>query len=275
MTRIAVNGIHLNVERSGTGPALLLLHGFTGSQATWTPYLDAWQGFSLIAVDLLGHGRSDSPLDLDRYRMERCVEDLITLLDVLAVPHVALLGYSMGGRVALHLALHAPQRLSALILESASPGIADATARAARVRSDAALATLIEEEGIEAFVDRWQALPLFATQTRLPLAVREALRRQRLKNDPQGLANSLRELGTGMQEPVLPRLAEMRRPVLLLAGTLDAAYCDHARRMAAVLPCRRLEIVPDAGHAIHLEQPMLFAGAVRTFLLEYKQSQHC
>jgi len=274
MTRIAVNGVHLNVERSGTGPALLLLHGFTGSQATWVPYLlNTWSGFSLVAVDLLGHGHSDAPLDPDRYRMERCVEDLITLLDMLALPRAALLGYSMGGRVALHLALRAPQRLWALILESASPGIADVAARAARAQSDAALAAFIEQEGIEAFVDRWQALPLFATQARLSLAVRQTLRRQRLANNPQSLANSLRGLGAGIQECVLLRLADVRIPVLLLAGALDALYCDHARSMAAVLPCRRLEIVPDAGHAVHWEQPTLFAGAVQTFLAEYKHYQ--
>ncbi|MGH7961689.1 MAG: 2-succinyl-6-hydroxy-2,4-cyclohexadiene-1-carboxylate synthase [Candidatus Binatia bacterium] len=275
MTRITVNGISLNIECSGTGPALLLLHGFTGSHMTWTPHLNAWQGFSLITVDLLGHGHSDFPADPDHYQMGRCIEDLVALLDALEMPRVALLGYSMGGRVALHLALHAPQRLWALILESASPGIADAAARAARVQSDAALAAFIEQEGITAFVDRWQALPLFATQAQLSLAVREALRRQRLDNHPQGLANSLRGLGAGQQEPVLSRLAEMGVPTLLLAGALDTAYCEHARRMTAVLLCGQLVIVPDAGHAVHLEQPVLFADAVRTFLTEYQQSQLC
>ena len=143
MTRIIVNGAHLNVEVRGAGPALLLLHGFTGSAATWTSHLDAWDGFTTVAVDLLGHGDSDCPPDPRRYRMERCVEDMTALLDELAIGQAAVLGYSMGGRIALHLALHAPDRLWALVLESASPGIEDAKEREKRVRADAALAESI------------------------------------------------------------------------------------------------------------------------------------
>lgn len=268
MTRIAVNGVHLNVEVQGEGPALLLLHGFTGSSATWTPHLEAWRGFTTVAVDMLGHGASDCPADPRRYRMERCVEDLTALLDRLAIGQAAVLGYSMGGRVALHLALQAPERLWALVLESASPGIEDAQEREARVRSDAALAEAIERDGIVAFVDHWQALPLFASQARLPVAVREELRRQRLGNQPRGLANSLRGMGAGLQEPLLPRLGSIRIPVLLLVGALDERYCALAGWMATVLPRARLKVVADAGHAVHLEQPQAFASAVRDFLQE-------
>ena len=278
--RIAVNGVHLNVEVSGEGPTLLLLHGFSGSAATWTSHLSAsgaWRGFTTVAVELLGHGASDCPADPRRYRMERCLEDLVALLDRLDIGPAAVLGYSMGGRVALRLALSAsggPERLWALVLESASPGIEDASEREARVRSDADLADDIERDGVEQFVERWSALPLFATQARLPAAVRGELRRQRLRNDPRGLAGSLRGLGAGQQEPVLARLGDVRIPVLLLTGALDDKYCDLARRMAAVLPYARTEIVPDAGHAVHLEQPRAFAGAVRGFLEECLQTEH-
>ena len=266
MTRIGVNGVHLNVEVSGEGPTLLLLHGFSGSAATWAPHVEAWRGFATVAVDLLGHGASDCPADRRRYRMERCLEDLVALLDHLDVRRAAVLGYSMGGRVALRLALHAPERLWALVLESASPGIEDASEREARARSDADLAEVVEREGVEAFVVRWQALPLFASQARLPAAVREELRRQRLGNDSRGLAGSLRGMGAGRQEPVLARMGDIRKPVLVIAGALDDKYCGLARRMAAALPCARTEIVPDAGHAVHLERPEAFAGAVRGFL---------
>ncbi len=268
MTRIAVNGVHLNVEIRGQGPALLLLHGFIGSSATWAPYRDAWPGFRAIAVDLLGHGASDCPADPSRYRMERCVEDLSDLLDRLGSQRTAVLGYSMGGRVALHLALRAPERLWALVLESASPGIEDAAEREERRRSDAALAERIEGQGMEAFVDYWQGLPLFASQGRLPPLIRKELRRQRLGHDPRGLANSLRGMGAGAQEWLLNRLAGVQVPTLLIAGALDDRYCALARRMVSALPCARLEIVPDAGHAVHLEQPKAFAAAVRQFLEE-------
>lgn len=266
MTRIEVNGVGLNVEVAGAGPALLLLHGFTGSAATWSPYAGRWQGFTTVAVDLLGHGRSDAPADAERYRMERCVGDLVAVLDRLGLGRAAALGYSMGGRVALHLALAAPERLWALVLESASPGIADPQEREARARSDAALTALIERDGMEAFVAYWQELPLFASQRRLPESVRADLRSQRLGNDPQGLAGSLRGMGAGAQEPVLHRLGEVRVPVLLLAGELDATYCALAREMAAALPDARVEVVREAGHAVHLEQPEAFASAVAAFL---------
>lgn len=271
MSRIAVNGVQLNVEVRGEGPALLLLHGFTGSAATWTPFLDAWQGFTTIAVDLLGHGTSDSPPQPDRYRMERCLDDLVTLLDRLGLGQAAVLGYSMGGRIALRLALQAPARLRALVLESTSPGIDDATEREARLRSDGSLAEAVERDGIEPFVERWEAQPLFASQARLPPALRDGLRRQRLANDPQGLAQSLRGIGAGLQEPVLKRLGALRLPTLLLAGALDERYSGLARRLAAALPGARLEIVAQAGHAIHLEQPQRFSKLVRGFLGELLQ----
>lgn len=270
MTRMAVNGVQLNVETQGDGPSLLLLHGFTGSGATWSPHLGAWSDLRTIAVDLLGHGASDAPAEPERYRMERCVEDLGALLDHLSVERTAVLGYSMGGRIALHLALRAPERLWALVLENASPGIEAASEREERVRADEALAERIEREGLEDFVDYWEAQPLFASQARLPAAVREELRRQRLQNNAIGLANSLRGLGAGRQEPVLGRLAPLRLPVLLVTGALDTSYCDVARRMAAGLPCAQTEIVPEAGHAVHLEQPKAFAAAVRAFLNRYR-----
>ena len=271
--RVAVNGVHLNVDVRGEGPPLLLLHGFTGSAGTWAPHLDAWREFTTVAVDLLGHGGSDCPADPRRYRMERCVEDLVALLDHLGVDRAAVMGYSMGGRVALRLALQAPERLWALVLESASPGIEDEAEREARIRSDADLAGAIERDGIEAFVERWQAMPLFATQARIPDAVRDELRRQRLRNDARGLAGCLRGMGAGQQEPVLASMGDIRMPALLLAGALDGKYCALARRMAASLPCARTEIVPDAGHAVHLEQPAAFADAVRGFLDDCLQGE--
>jgi 2-succinyl-6-hydroxy-2,4-cyclohexadiene-1-carboxylate synthase len=273
MSRIPINGVHLNIEIREGGPALLLLHGFTGSTATWAPHLDAWSDFTTIAVDLLGHGRSDCPTDAARYRVDRCVEDLVGLLDDLGVPRAAVLGYSMGGRVALRLALylarHWPQRLWALVLESTSPGTADARERAARAQRDAAVAAAIERDGpdgIASFVDRWEALPLFATQRCLPARAREALRYQRLANNPTGLAQSLRGMSPGVQEPVLTCLHTIETPVLLLAGALDEQYCALARQMAAVFQHVQIETVPDAGHAIHLERPAVFAHTVRSYL---------
>jgi len=273
MTILNVNGVRLSGQVHGEGPALLLLHGFTGSSATWTSHTAAFNGFMSISVDLLGHGDSDAPLAAERYRIERCVEDLTSVLDQLEVEQTAVLGYSMGGRVALQFALAAPDRLWALVLESASPGIDDAAEREARGRSDNALADDIEQKGIEAFVDRWQAIPLFATQSRLPAAAREELRSQRLNNSTVGLANSLRGAGAGQETPVLSRLGELSMPTLLIAGALDQKYVALTNKMSDTFPCARTQIGPDAGHAIHLEQPEAFDRLVAEFLRTYRDGE--
>jgi 2-succinyl-6-hydroxy-2,4-cyclohexadiene-1-carboxylate synthase len=266
VTRLRVNGIALNVERWGAGQPLLCLHGFTGAASTWEPFAGAWPGRGIVAVDLIGHGASDAPVDPARYSIECAVDDLTAVLDALGIERAAVLGYSMGGRVALHLALVAPGRVEALILESASPGIDDPGERAARVRSDEELAAFIEREGVEAFVDRWESVPLFATQRSLPHAVYARQRAQRLANHPRGLANSLRGMGAGAQEPLWSRLGEIRVPTLLIAGALDEKYRALAREMAELMPDAGAVIIPDAGHATHLEKPGEFARAVGAFL---------
>ena len=180
-----------------TDPPLLLLHGFTGSGHNWAPLLPQLsKRFWVITVDLLGHGRSAAPLNPDRYTMPHAAADLITLLDQWQIAHTAFLGYSMGGRLALYLACHYPARFSQLVLESSSPGLATEKERATRRQSDEALADWIEINGIEAFVARWEALPLWDSQRQLSEESRQRLRQQRLQNNPTGLANSLRGMGT-------------------------------------------------------------------------------
>jgi 2-succinyl-6-hydroxy-2,4-cyclohexadiene-1-carboxylate synthase len=266
MTRVAVNGIELNVEVAGTGPALMLLHGFTGDVSTWEPFLEVWSGFTTVRVDLIGHGGSGCPDDPGRYSMQRAVDDLGGVLDHLGIDETALLGYSLGGRVALHFALARPERLWGLILESASPGIEDEQERARRAGADNALADSLLRDGIEPFVDRWQAQPLFESQSRLPAAVQGRQRRQRLGQSPPGLANSLRGMGAGRQEYLLSRLPGLSVPTLLLAGAIDGRYVSLLRLMEAALPDVSIDIVPDAGHAAHLEQPARFGRAVKAFL---------
>jgi len=264
---VSVRGIEMHALVAGAGPALLLLHGFTGSAETWRPFLPALaRRHRVIAPNLIGHGRTASPDDAARYRMDECVADLLALLDRLGVEEFAVLGYSMGGRVALHLALAVPERVRALVLESASPGITDPEERAERARSDEALAELIEREGIAAFVERWESQLLFASQRSLPAEVRERLRAERLGQRPRGLANSLRGMGAGAMEPVWERLGELRLPALVLAGELDAKYVAIARAMGERLPQARVAIVPGTGHAVHLEQPARFLELVTAFL---------
>lgn len=261
------DGMRLAVQRAGSGPPVILLHGFTGSAATWDGLTAALCGrYTTLAVDLPGHGRSSAPDEPGRYALERLADDLAALLDAVEFPRAAVLGYSLGARAALRFALRYPDRVTALVLESGSPGLSDAAARSARAAADGALADAIERDGVEAFVDRWERLPLWASQEALPAATRAELRAQRLTNDPRGLANSLRGAGAGVTAPVVDELGRQSAPALLVAGALDARYVELARRMAAALPRARLAVVPDAGHAVHLERPAAFATAVSAFL---------
>lgn len=271
MPRLAVNGVHLNVEQAGAGPPLVLLHGFTGSAAGWAEHAAVFaQSHATVAVDLLGHGSSDAPGDPKRYGLGYATEDVLSVLDVLGIERASLLGYSMGGRVAISIAIVAPERLSALVLESASPGIRDAATRRERAERDAGLAAAIEQDGIEPFVDCWERLPLFASQAKMPESARRALRAQRLQNSPAGLANSLRGLGQGVQPPMHEYLPQIRVPTLLLAGALDHAYCAMGQEMRDLIPQATLKIVTGAGHAVHLEQPERFRALVLEFLSQVR-----
>lgn len=262
-----VNGVNYRMRVVGDGPALVLLHGFTGDLHTWDSFVPVFaKTHRTIAVDLLGHGGTDAPSDPERYRMERCVDDLRALLDELGADRINLLGYSMGGRVALHFAAAMPENVNTLVLESASPGIADPVQRAARIESDEALADVIERDGIAAFVDRWERLPLFASQRRLPEEVRSAQRARRLDNRAVGLANSLRGMGAGVQRPLVDDLAGISMPTLLIAGEQDEKYCAIVREMGAAMPNARPVIIPGAGHNVHLERPHDFANTVVEFM---------
>lgn len=261
------DGLRLHVRSAGHGPPLVLLHGFTGSTETWAPFEAAFGArVTTIAVDLPGHGRSSAPADPARYALPRFASDLARVLDALAVTRAAVLGYSLGGRAALHFALRHPDRVAALILESASPGIGEERERAERAAADAALAEAIERDGVPAFVDRWEQLPLWASQAALPRSTRAALRAQRLRNDARGLANSLRGAGAGAAPSVAHRLHELHMPALIVAGELDPKYVAIGQALAAALPHAQLLRVPEAGHAVHVERPERFAGAVLDFL---------
>jgi len=267
VSHIEVDGLALNVERAGDGPPVVMLHGFTGAAAGWGSLAQLLAPeFTTLAVDIVGHGASDAPAGLERYAMARCVDDLAALLQELGYERVCWLGYSMGGRVALQVAVRRPEVVSALVLEGATPGLIDAGERALRVAADEALAERIEAEGVEAFVEEWEALPLFASQAALPAGTREAVRAGRLANRAVGLANSLRGAGAGAQEPLHDRLNGVGVPALLLAGALDEKFTEIGRGLARALPDATMQLIEDAGHAAHIERPDAFGEAVLAFL---------
>jgi len=264
---VFVNGANLNVKVTGSGPAVMALHGFAGNMSTWEQFTsEAQQNYTLITVDLLGHGDSDSPKDPARYRVENTVADLGTILDNLDVRRACWLGYSMGGRISLVASTLIPDKCAALVLEGASPGLSSVEQRAEREISDHALARFIEEEGIEAFHNYWEQQPLFASQRLLPPEVQERIRNQRVKSNPTGLANTLRAAGPGTQLSVREHLSSLKLPVLCVAGEYDEKFCSIAEEMCRLLPNGRVSIVRGAGHAPHLEKSQDFNSLVLEFL---------
>lgn len=245
----------------GGGTPLLLLHGFTQSRRGWGPFLDLLvAGRPVVTVDLPGHGESRS-----------VQADLITTADLIdqaawsALPEVAqvdVLGYSLGARAALHLALAHPGRVRALVVVSGTPGIQDPVMRQERRRRDEALADELERQGdLAGFLDRWLAAPMFAT---LPRGA--AQRAARLDNTPSGLAASLRLAGTGAQDPLWDRLTGLDRPTLVVCGATDLRFTSIGQRMVSSLPRATLSVVPGAGHAVQLEQPETTGRLVAAWL---------
>lgn len=269
--RVEIDGIAYHVRRSGSlgRPPLLLVHGFTGSGASWEGHLaDLEARFDVIAPDLPGHGGTSAPSTPERASVEETADDLAALLDRLGAAPAHVVGYSLGARLALRLAVEHPSFLGRLVLESPSAGIDEPSERERRRTSDAALAERLDREGIEAFVDEWEAQPLFVSQERLPPDRRVALRRERLANDPAGLAMSLRGAGQGAMEPLAGRLGQVHAPTLVVAGALDPVGRRRAEAVASGIPGARLAVVPDAGHRVHLERPAAWGRLVLEFLEE-------
>jgi 2-succinyl-6-hydroxy-2,4-cyclohexadiene-1-carboxylate synthase len=250
-------------------PALLLLHGFTGSGSVWAGLAAGLRrrGVRTIAPDLPGHGRAGVPTEPASATVEWTADDLARLLGRLDATPASVLGYSLGARVALRLTIAHPAVVSRLVLESPSAGIADEAAREERRRADDQLADEIERGGIEAFVDRWERDPIFASHAKLDARVARVQRELRLRNTAAGLALSLRSAGQGAMHPLHDRLAEIHAPTLVIAGALDPARA-RAELVAAGIPGARLAIVAGAGHTPHLERPAAFRRLALEFLME-------
>jgi len=244
----------LYAEVAGRGPRLVLVHGFTQTGRSWGPVAADLPGdHEVVRVDAPGHGHS-ALLATDMVEGAR-------LLGEVGGP-ATYIGYSMGARLCLHLALAQPQRVTALVLLGGTAGIEDAVARAARRRDDEALAVELERVGVAEFVRRWLARPLF-----IGLDEGAAGMRARLENTVTGLAASLRLAGTGAQESLWSRLSELAMPVLAVAGERDDVFLARAEAMAvAIGPNAEVAVVPGAGHAAHSEAPEAFLAIVRRFL---------
>jgi 2-succinyl-6-hydroxy-2,4-cyclohexadiene-1-carboxylate synthase len=269
--RIVLDGDLVVVEVRGDSHAgtVLLLHGFTGDRSVWDEISRELAATHRVLVpDLPGHGETRVREGAGRHTISHTGRLLGGVAAALGIERLTVIGYSMGGRLALYTALARPDLVDRLVLESASPGLAGDDERRTRRQSDEELARFLESHPIEAFVDRWEAQPLFATQRALSLGTRTRIRERRLACDRNRLAASLREMGAGAQAWLGDRLTEVEAPVLLIAGERDAKFAGIARDMLRSFPDGRLRVIPGAGHDVHTEAPAEFLAVVRDFLLQ-------
>jgi 2-succinyl-6-hydroxy-2,4-cyclohexadiene-1-carboxylate synthase len=258
---------NLTYEVSGErrSPAVLFLHGFMGSSADWRDITATMRDHALcIALDLPGHGASLG-LRPEAYTIEESARTVIHVLDKLEVQRPVMVGYSMGGRLALYLALRRPERCAGLFLESASPGLESQEERTARRASDEEKAKRLETEGFEAFLRDWYGQPLFASLARDRMLLQRTIEARR-RNDPIELARSLRGMGTGSQPSLWGELQSLTVPALAVAGGLDEKYAAISSRMAAISPRIDSELVQGAGHNVHDEALAEYVTLLGNFL---------
>jgi 2-succinyl-6-hydroxy-2,4-cyclohexadiene-1-carboxylate synthase len=246
--------VRLNYFVAGEGTPVTLLHGFTQSGGSWNELISKMpEGWMWIVPDLRGHGATQT-LNGAPCSMDACTADLEMLWDRLGVERTHLAGYSMGGRLALHVAARRAERVLSLLTIGAHAGL-DHDGREGRRLADEALAERIETGGVDAFVDYWGSLPMFAGIERRGPSFVAQVHAGRLENQAAGLACSLRGMGAGAMEPVWDDLADVTFPCTFVAGQNDHGYVASARRLAATVPHGRVEVVLHAGHSVHQERP--------------------
>lgn len=250
---------HLKIE--GSGPPLLLLHGFTGSLSTWDMLGEHLSThFTVYRLDLMGHGKT-APAPEQRMRLTQQVKDLEVLLATRSEPWIVL-GYSMGGRIALMLSVTSDQ-VARTIAVSTTPGIKTATERKARRTSDRGLADRLEKDGLEAFIDYWEALGLFTPQDQLPKDQRKQLRQERMSQTVEGLSASLRAQGTGSMPSLWSCLP---KEIDWIVGEKDEKFRQIASRAAS---SEKIHVISHASHAPHIDQPQKFVTMVKNLLIHH------
>lgn len=239
---------------------MVCLHGFSESGTTWDGiHVD---GYRMIRIDLIGHGTSSRPTEVGAYTISQMLLDIHRIVYALAGESYALLGYSMGARIALLYALEYPLEVTKLILESGSVGIEGTVERSERREADVALGKRIREQTIEWFAETWAKLDIFKSQYTLPNAVQNRIQHRRLQNSPHALAFTLEGSGQGVMPYVGHRLQELTMPVCYISGELDTKYTGIGRRYFEGVH----HVVLGAGHNVHVEKPCQYMCIVKEFL---------
>lgn len=253
-------------------PPVLLLHGFLGGTEDWMPLAQSLGAdFHVLAVNLPGHGPGWRGWAVEAQGMAACAAGIVAGLDAAGIGRVSLVGYSMGGRLALYLAIHYPERFGRLVLESASPGMETSEKRKMRAAQDGALAQRLaamapRSSEFRAFLEEWYEQPLFTSLKQHPETRAILIARRHAHGTPALLARSLRALGTGVQPDLWPALSEFATPTLLITGELDRKFTIIAEDMGRACQAMAVEVFSGCGHNVHLENPGAWLTVVRAFL---------
>lgn len=268
--QITVERITYHVQIRGNGYPIVCIHGFSENMNTWNG-IDIPR-YRLVMIDLIGHGASDRPYEKKYYVLETIIRHLHEILRELKITSYALLGYSMGGRIATAYTLMYKKEVTALILESASYGEHGLRNRYVRRKQDKALAKNILKKGIPWFNTYWRKLSIFDSQKKLPEEKKAAIEKRRLGNSAHALANTLRMTGQGKLPYVGRRIKTLKMPILYICGEFDHKYCEIGRQIAIFNHNTVLKTILDAGHNTHIEQGKSFMGSVGCFLQQYVES---
>ena len=268
--KIIVNQIEFNIlidesNRSEEKIPIVFLHGFTGCAEDWHFIFDKLPDkYFPIAIDLIGHGLTESPDDSCYYTCTAIINQLGSIFDYLKIDKLIICGYSMGGRAALSYCLHFPEKLIAAIFESTTAGIEDFELKKQRVISDFILAEKIRKEGVENFIEYWMNLPLFESQK--VITDYDLIKNKKYQNSVIGLSNSLLGFSTGLMPNYWNKLNLLKLPVLLITGALDEKYTAIAEKMKIRFQNAEHKIAENCGHNVHLEKPDVFINFVLNFL---------
>lgn len=259
------SSLYFECHGDRVNPPLLMLHGFMGCIADWQKVIAGLiDHFYCITVDLPDHGKSANLAPAQKWEMAQTAAAIVQLLKQQKISRTHLLGYSMGGRLALYLSIHFPQYFEKVLLESASPGLMTGAERQARIRHDELIATRLETGNFQAFLLEWYEMDFFQTLRNHPeISMMLTCRRQ---NDPQALAKSLREMGTGQQPSLWAELSQIKFPLRLVIGEKDAKFRAIANKMTATNSNIRHSVIPGCGHNVHFESPEIFVREIIEFL---------
>jgi 2-succinyl-6-hydroxy-2,4-cyclohexadiene-1-carboxylate synthase len=269
--KIKLSDVTLNFEEykrnSSSNNYIFFLHGFTGSNKDWNELIPLINtDFNIIAVDLIGHGNSDSPEEVSFYSAESIVEQIHQLILTYTNQPVIISGYSMGGRAALSFASKYPDMIKGLILESTGAGIEDENLKNERAKQDEELTRFIEENTIEEFINYWMNIDLFNSQKSLPKEKLIKIKKSKLKNSKAGLANSMRGFGSGKMPSLFDDIKNIIAKTLLISGEFDTKYTAVSEKLVKIFPDAIHVVIKSAGHNTHLEQPGSFINVINDFL---------